>query len=78
MQPDRKLLYLKDSKVALHLQEFDAIDASDISGLKIGHCPAIEALGYVTVELQNYLKRQQVEHREYEASDMGVQTLLEV
>jgi hypothetical protein len=78
LQPDRMLLYLKDSKVALHLQGFDAIDASDISGLKIGYCPAIEALGYVTVELQNYLKRQEVEHREDETSDMGVQTLLEV
>ena len=78
LQPDRTLLYLKDSKVALHLQGFDAIDASDISGLKIGYCPAIEALGYVTVELQNYLKRQEVEHREDETSDMGVQTLLEV
>lgn len=78
LQPDRMLLYLKDSKVALHLQGFDAIDASDISGLKIGYCPAIEALGYVTVELQNYLKRQEVEYREDETSDMGVQSLLEV
>lgn len=78
LQPDRMLLYLKDSKVALHLQGFDAIDASDISGLKIGYCPAIEALGYVTVELQNYLKRQEVEHRDDETSDMGVQSLLEV
>ncbi len=78
LQPDRMLLYLKDSKVALHLQEFDAIDASDISGLKIGDHPAVEALGYVTVELQNYLKRQQVEHREEDTFDMGVQNLLEV
>jgi len=78
LQPDRMLLYLKDSKVALHLQGFDAIDASDISGLKIGYCPAIEALGYVTVELQNYLKRQEVEHREEDTFDMGISSLLEV
>ena len=78
LQPDRMLLYLKDSKVALHLQGFDAIDASDISGLKIGYCPAMEALGYVTVELQNYLKRQEVEHREEDTFDMGVSSLLEV
>lgn len=78
LQPDRMLLYLKDSKVALHLQDFDAIDASDISGLKIGYCPAIEALGYVTVELQNYLKRQEVVYREDDISDMGVTSWIEV
>ena len=78
LTPTKLLLYLKASKVALHLQTFDAIDMSDISGLKVGHCPAIEALGYVTVELQRYLKRHEVTHREDYSSDMGVGTLTEV
>ena len=78
LQPDRKLLYLKDSQVALHLQYFEGEGAIDIAGLKIGYCPAIEALGYVTVELQNYLKRQEVEYQEDDNFDMGVSDLLEV
>jgi len=78
LQPDRKLLYTKESIVALYLNVFESSSAIDISGLKIGYCPAIEALGYVTVELQNYLKRQEVEHRYDDSGDMGVQDLLEV
>jgi hypothetical protein len=74
---DRQLLHLKDSKVLVYMNEFDAIDASDISGLKAGHMPAIEALGCGCAELQAYLQKQLDSrvHEVYHSSDMGVQNI---
>lgn len=77
LQKDRQILYLKDSQLGLHLGAFDSIDQSDTAGLKLGHDPAIEALGFVTCELQQYLKRQGQAHREHWTGDDGVTGLLE-
>ncbi|KKL62879.1 hypothetical protein LCGC14_2180720 [marine sediment metagenome] len=77
--PERQLLYLKESKTWLDFNDFDALDASDIAGLKIGDRPALEALGFVCVELQKFLTRQdQMMYETEGVGDMGVKNLLEV
>ena len=66
---------MKNGKAAAYL---DPIQRGQTTELERGSFPAIEALGYVTVELQNYLKRQEVAYSDDDTFDMGVQDLLEV
>jgi hypothetical protein len=75
LQKDRKLLYLKCGQAELALGQFEALDASDTSGLKAGDHPIIEALGYVCVELQRWLKSRDQSRRGPVSADIGQTSL---
>lgn len=50
LNTEKRLLFLKDSKVIDYLSEIEEIDMAE---LKIGDYPAIEALGFTAIEMQN-------------------------
>ncbi len=50
MNPERRKLYLKDSKVISYLTE---IESGEIAGLQWGTYPAIEALAFAVIEMRN-------------------------
>lgn len=52
----RRQLFLKGSKVVDYLKE---LDGDEISELKLGDYPAIEALAFVVIELRSFIKMQE-------------------
>jgi hypothetical protein len=49
LQPERRMLFLKESKIVNHMQ---AIDESEIAELRAGEYPAVEALAFAVIELK--------------------------
>jgi hypothetical protein len=54
MHPERRRLFLKDSKVANYLGE---IEESEITELERGSYPAIEALAFAVIEMLDHDRR---------------------
>lgn len=78
LKAEHEVIYLKDSQAAMHLSQYEVLDKVEMSTLKLGHCPAIEALGFVAVELQAYLKRREQSKYLSAAEDAGKRSLHEV
>ena len=53
LNTDRRLLFLKNSKILDYLSEVEEIDISDF---KLGEYPAIEVLGFTIIEMWNKVK----------------------
>ncbi len=51
LDPERRTLFLKDSKTVNYL---GAIEENEVSDLTLGEYPAIEALGFAVIEMRNH------------------------
>jgi len=61
LQPDRRRLFLKDGKVLHYLND---IDIETVGELKMGDYPAVEALGWLVVEMTDYMGQKPVLNRD--------------
>jgi len=56
LSPERRQLFLKDSKIVNYLSE---IEENEVSELELGEYPAIESLSFTVIELRNYIRVQE-------------------
>jgi len=63
LDPDRRMLYLKQSNIASYML---AIEEAEIAEMKLGDCPAVEALAFAVMEIRDHFtqrKRRGVDTR---------------